>query len=92
LGWEVRNLAKVKKWIDSRKGKPESEEYDKAKREFEMAMGKPFIVVKVEIPEGFEEFHSESLALEKDELFQEEVKDLVKKRLLFEKRYGKPKS
>jgi hypothetical protein len=85
-------LAKVKKWIESRKGKPESEEYDKAKREFEMVMGKPFIVVKVEIPEGFEDFRSEFLALEKDELFQEEVKDLVKKRLLFEKRYGKPES
>lgn len=82
----------MKKWIESRKGKPEAEEYDKAKREFEMAMGKPFIVIKVEIPEGFEEFRNEFLSLEKDELFQEEVKDLVKKRLLFDKRYGRPKS
>jgi len=57
-----------------------------------MAMGKPFIVIKVEIPEGFEDSRNEFLALEKDELFQEEVKDLVKKRLIFEKRYGKPAS
>jgi hypothetical protein len=57
-----------------------------------MAMGKTFITIKVEIPEGFEDFRTEFLCLEKDELFQEEVKDLVKKRLIFEKRYGKPKS
>jgi hypothetical protein len=82
----------VKKWIESRKAKPEAEEYDKAKREFEMAMGKPFIVIKVEIPEGFEEFRNEFLSLERDELFQEEVKDLVKKRLLFDKHYGRPRS
>jgi len=57
-----------------------------------MAMGKPFITIKVEIPEGFEDLRTEFLCLEKDELFQEEVKDLVKKRLIFEKRYGKPGS
>jgi hypothetical protein len=85
-------LAKVKKWIESKKAKPEAEEYDKTKKEFEMAMGRPFIVIKVEIPEGFEDFRTEFLCLEKDELFREEVKDLVKKRLLFEKRYGKPAS
>ncbi|MFQ6086560.1 MAG: hypothetical protein ACE5OV_00910 [Candidatus Bathyarchaeia archaeon] len=71
--------------------KPESEEYDKTKREFEMAMGKPFIMIKVEIPEGFKDLRTEFLRLEKDEQFQEEIKDLVKKRLILEKRYGKPK-
>jgi hypothetical protein len=80
----------VKKWVESRKAKAESEEYDKTKKEFEMAMGRPIIVIKVEIPEGFEDFRTEFLSLEKDELFREEVKDLIKKRLLFEKRYGKP--
>jgi hypothetical protein len=85
-------LAKVKKWFESRKAKPESEEYAKTKREFEMAMGRPFIVIKVEIPEGFEDLRTEFLSLEKDELFQEEVKDLVKKRLIFEKLYGKRES
>lgn len=84
-------MAKVKKWIESRKTKAESE-YDETKREFEMAMGKPFITIKVEIPEGFEDFRTEFLQLEKDEQFQEEVKDLVKKRLIFEKRYGKLES
>ncbi len=88
----MNNLAKVKKWIKSRKAKPESEEYDETKREFEMAIGKPFITIKVEIPEGFEDFRTEFLRLEKDEQFQEEIKDLVKKRLIFEKRYGKPES
>ena len=89
-------MAKVKKWIDSAraraKAKPESDEYDKTKREFEMAIGKPFITINVEIPEGFEDFRTEFLCLEKDEQFQEEVKDLVKKRLIFEKRYGKRES
>ncbi|MFQ6074344.1 MAG: hypothetical protein ACE5KC_03900 [Candidatus Bathyarchaeia archaeon] len=84
-------MAKVKKWIESRKRKPESE-YDKTKREFEMAMGKPFITIKVEIPEGFEDLRTEFLNLEKDDLFQAEVEDLVKKRLIFEKRYRKPGS
>ncbi|MCZ2855875.1 MAG: hypothetical protein O2U62_02145 [Candidatus Bathyarchaeota archaeon] len=88
----MNNLAKVKKWIESRKAEHESEEYDKTKQEFEMAIGKPFITLKVEIPEGFENFHTEFLHLEKDTLFQEEVRDLVKKRLVFETRYGKPES
>lgn len=57
-----------------------------------MAIGKPFITIKVEIPEGFEDCRNEFLSLERDEQFQEEVKDLVKKRLIFEKRYGKPES
>ncbi len=92
----MNNLAKFKKWIESAreraKAKLESEEYDKTKREFEMAIGKPFITIKVEIPEGFEDSRNEFLCLEKDEQFQEEIKDLVKKRLVFEKRYGKPES
>ncbi len=78
-------MAKVKKWIESRAKKPETE-YDEAKREFEMAMGKPFISIKVEIPEGFEDLHSRFLNLEKDESFLEEVRDLIKKRLVYEER------
>jgi hypothetical protein len=80
----------VKKWLESRKRKSESE-YDETKREFEMALGKPFITIKVEIPIGFENLRSQFLSLEKDEQFQEEVKDLVKKRLLLEKRHRKSK-
>ena len=78
----------VKRWLESRKRKPESE-YDEAKRKFEMAMGKPFIIIKVEIPTGFEDLRSQFLSLEKDEQFYEEVKDLVKKRLILEKRHRK---
>jgi hypothetical protein len=80
----------VKRWLEARKRKTESE-YDEAKREFEMAMGKPFIIIKVEIPTGFEDLRSEFLSLEKNEQFYEEVKDLVKKRLILEKRYRKSK-
>jgi hypothetical protein len=76
----------VKKWLLSRKRKPESE-YEEAKRKFEMAIGKPFITLKLEIPHGFEELYSEFLKLEKDDQFREEVRDLIKKRLLIEKRH-----
>ena len=72
----------VKKWIEPRDIKPESD-YDEAKRKFEMAMGKPFITIKLEIPGGFENFHNEFRKLENDTAFHEEVKDLIKKRLLF---------
>ena len=77
-------MARIRKWIDSRIKKPEAE-YDEAKREFEMAMGKPFIIIRVEIPEGFDELRSQFLHLEKNEGFLNEVKDLVKKRLTYDK-------
>jgi len=78
----------VKKWIESRGRKPESE-YEEAKRKFEMAMGKPFITLSLEIPVGFEKFSNEFLKLEKDYQFHEEVKDLIKKRLLLDSRHKK---
>ena len=76
----------VKRWIESRDKQPESE-YEEAKRKFEMALGKPFITISLEIPEGFEQFNSEFLKLEKDQQFHEEVKDLIKKRLLLDSRH-----
>jgi hypothetical protein len=75
----------VKKWIDTRDKQPESE-YEEVKRKFEMALGKPFITISIEIPVGFEKFNSEFLKLEKDQQFHDEVKDLIKKRLLFDSR------
>ena len=78
----------VKKWILSRKRTPESE-YEEAKRKFEMAIGTPFITLKLEIPDGFEELYNEFLKLEKYDQFHEEVKDLIKKRLLIDKRHKK---
>jgi len=82
----VNNL--VKKWLESRGRKPESE-YEEAKRKFEMAMGQPFITIKLEIPTGFEKFSNEFRKLEKDYQFHEEVKDLIKKRLLLDSRHKK---
>ena len=78
----------VRKWIESRERKPESE-YEEVKRKFEMAMGKPFITLSLEIPVGFEKFSKEFLKLEKDYQFHEEVKDLIKKRLLLDSRRKK---
>jgi len=78
----------VKKWIESRGIKQESE-YEEAKRKFEMAMGNPCITIRLEIPTGFEGFNNEFLKLEKDQQFHEEVKDLIKKRLLLDARHKK---
>jgi hypothetical protein len=83
---DVNNL--VRKWIESRNNKPESE-YEEAKREFEMAIGQPFITLKLEIPTGFEEFSNDFRKLENDHRFHEEVKDLIKKRLLLDSRRKK---
>ncbi len=78
-------MAKVKKWIKSRTKKPESE-YEEAKREFEMAIGRPFINIRIAIPKGFEDSRAQFLSLETDKDFLMEVEDLVKKRLVYEKR------
>jgi len=82
-------LARVKKWFKSRKPKGERK-YEEEKREFEMAVGKPFIRIKIEIPEGFEDQRAQFLNLERDEKFLEEVRDLIKKRLTYEKHGVKP--
>ena len=82
-------MTKVKKWIESRAKKSECE-YDEAKREFEMAMGRPFIHIKVEIPEGFEDHRAQFLCLENNLDFLNEIKDLIKKRLTYEKHGVKP--
>jgi hypothetical protein len=78
----------VKKWIESRDKKPESE-YEEAKRQFEMAIGKPHITLNLEIPIGFEGFSTEFRRLENDYQFHDEVKDLIKKRLLLDSRHKK---
>ena len=85
------NLAKIKKWFGSRKLKRERT-YEEEKREFEMAMGKPFINIRIEMPDGFEELRVQFVSLEKNERFLEEVKDLVKKRLTYERQGIKPPS
>ncbi len=82
-------MARVKKWFKSRKPKGERK-YEEEKREFEMAVGKPFIRIKIEIPEGFEDQRAQFLNLERDEKFIEEVRDLIKKRLTYEKHGVKP--
>ena len=82
-------LTKIKKWFESRKPKREKR-YEEEKREFEMAMGKPFINIKIEMPDGFADLRSRFLDLEKDEQFLEEVGDLIKKRLAYEKHGIKP--
>jgi len=74
---------KIKKWFERKT--VSKKEYDEEKREFEMAIGKPFITLKIELPAGFEEQRNTFLDLENDMEFLDEVKDLVKKNLLWKR-------
>ena len=75
---------KIRKWLDRKSAS--KKEYEEEKREFEMAIGKPFINLKIELPVGFEDQRNPFLQLENDEEFREEVKDLVKKNLLWKRK------
>jgi hypothetical protein len=72
---------KIKKWFE--KKTVSKKEYDEEKRKFEMAIGKPFITLKIELPAGFEDQRNTFLDLENNMEFLDEVKDLVKKNLLW---------
>jgi len=74
---------KIKKWFERKTAS--KKEYEEEKREFEMAIGKPFITLKIELPAGFEEQRNTFLDLENDMEFLDEVKDLVKKNLLWKR-------
>jgi hypothetical protein len=71
---------KIRKWFERKS--VSKKEYEEEKREFEMAIGRPFITLKIELPEGFDDHRNPFLRLEYDEEFIDEVKDLVKKNLL----------
>ena len=72
---------KIRKWFEKKSAS--KKEYDKEKLEFEMAIGKPFITLKIELPEGFDDQRKQFLDLETNEDFIDEVRDLVKKNLLW---------
>jgi hypothetical protein len=72
---------KIRKWFEKKSAS--KKEYDEEKREFEMAIGRPFVILKIELPEGFEDQRTQFLSLESDRDFLDEVKNLVKKYLLF---------
>ena len=71
---------KIRKWFERKS--VSKKEYEAEKREFEMAIGRPFITLKIELPEGFDDQRKLFLKLEYDETFTDEIKDLVKKNLL----------
>jgi hypothetical protein len=77
---------KIKKWFEKKSAS--KKEYDLEKREFEMAIGKPFITLKIELPEGFDDQRKLFLNLESNERFLDEVRDLVKKNLLCKRETG----
>ena len=75
---------KIKKWFEKKSAS--KKEYDLEKREFEMAIGKPYITLKIELPVGFEDQRSMFLDLENDSEFIDDIKDQVRKNLLFKKK------
>ena len=75
---------KIRKWFERKS--VSKKEYEEEKREFEMAIGKPFINLKIELPEGFEDQRNLFLKLEYDEDFLEEIENLVKKTLLWKRK------
>ena len=68
---------KIRKWFERKT--VTKKEYDKEKRAFQMAIGKPFINLKFELPAGFKDQRNPFLDLENNIEFLDEVKDLVKK-------------
>jgi len=74
---------KIRKWFERKS--VSKKEYEEEKREFEMAIGKPFINLKIELPEGFEDQRTPFLKLEYDEEFLDEIENLVKKNLLWKR-------
>ncbi len=75
---------KIRKWFE--KKTVSKQEYDAEKREFEMAIGKPFITLKVELPGGFEDQREDFMNLEKNPEFIDQIEDLVKKSLLYSRK------
>ena len=74
---------KIRKWFERKS--VSKKKYEEKKREFEMAIGKPFIILRIELPEGFEDQRKPFLNLESNGEFQDEIKDLVKKNLLWKR-------
>ena len=74
---------KIRKWFERKS--VSKKEYEEEKREFEMAIGKPFINLKIELPEGFEDQRTPFLKLEDNKEFLDEIKDLIKKNLLLKR-------
>ena len=74
---------KIRKWFERKS--VSKKEYEAEKREFEMAIGRPFITLKIELPEGFDDQRKTFLKLEYDEEFIDNVKELIKKNLIFKR-------
>ena len=77
-------MRKIRKWFERKS--VSKKEYEEEKREFEMAIGKPFINLKIELPEGFEDQRTPFLKLEDNEEFLDDIKDLIKKNLLLKRK------
>ena len=75
---------KIRKWFERKS--VSKKEYEEEKREFEMAIGRPFISLKIELPENFDDQRKSFLRLEYDEEFLDEIKDLIKKNLILKRK------
>ena len=71
---------KIKKWLEQKTAS--GKEYEAEKRDFETAIGKPFITLRIELPNGFESQRATFMNLENNTTFKDDVEDLVKKILI----------
>jgi hypothetical protein len=62
------------------------EDYEEEKEVFEKTLHRPYIVLKIELPEGYEEMREEFIKLEKDGTFLLLIKEFVEKTLLKKKK------
>jgi hypothetical protein len=62
------------------------EDYEEEKEVFEKTLHRPYIVLKIELPEGYEEMREEFIKLEKDGAFLLLIKEFVEKTLLKKKK------
>jgi len=79
-------MSKILEWIRSRRRRPMIE-YEEAKREFERIMGRPSIVIRVDLPPELADLRREFRDLEKDEEFMVAVKEFIKSYL--REKYGR---
>ena len=87
------NISKIRDWLIPRSTKKSTaKEYAKEKRQFQMAIGKPFITLRIELPKGFEDTKECFMDLQENQEFYEEVLDLVKKNLIYRSRKQKPET
>lgn len=81
-------MSKWTEWLEARR-KRRMARYNETKKEFEKIIGRPTIILTLELPEDLRDLKEEFLSLEKDEKFLKAVGKLAQKYLKQEKEHSK---